>query len=69
MTAFRHKGCSSELIRFVGSELRSGMVMVATDWRLPDGTKPKEGQERTVTCPDCGEPVCVAIEYIERIDA
>jgi hypothetical protein len=66
---FRHKGCESPAIRYMGEEpgpepqpLRSG------DWQYPDGSRPRPNARAVVTCPDCGVTMSVGLDNLERLE-
>ena len=68
MIRFRHKGCKSEVIRYVGEvELVSGSSLHSSEWAYPDGTHPSPQSEQKVKCPDCLQSVEVSSRCLEPI--
>lgn len=58
MITFRHRGCKTPIIRYIGeAELKAGTILRAEDWQWPDGTSPKAGTARSAQCPDCQKSV------------
>lgn len=69
MIRYRHKGCTSEVFRYVGQgtpNLANFMHQPA-EWQLPDCTHVKQGAQNLPVCPDCGEPVFFGTAWAEPI--
>jgi len=65
-TLYRHRGCETPVLRYVGDEpLVAGMRVRTQDWQLQDGSRPQPG-ERMPNCPDCGEPVQLKSTWLEQ---
>lgn len=66
MIRFRHKGCQSEVIRYVGqAPAITGMAMKAAEWQFPDCRHPT--QDEPIICPDCGAKVPLNNQGMEPI--
>lgn len=69
MIRFRHKGCTSEVFRYVGQKAPelTGFMATPAEWQLPDCTHMKPGAENLPACPDCGERVFFGASWCEPI--
>lgn len=68
MIRFRHIGCHSEVIRYIGeAELNAGTILRAEDWQWPDGTRPKYGSVRDAQCPDCEKSLGFGYADMEKM--
>lgn len=68
MNLFRHRGCTSELIRYIGDKpLQSGTVMRSREWQWADGQTPTMLSYKSKKCPDCGFIVKITTEFLEEI--
>lgn len=66
MIRFRHRGCPSEAIRYVGQEpLVPNTVVRAAEWQYPNGRHPNQGDQ--LICPDCGKVVMLNSYGLEPI--
>lgn len=66
MIRFHHKGCTSEVIRYVGQQpLVAGMIMKAAEWQFPDCRHPTKGEP--AICPDCSKLVSLTSRCLEPI--
>lgn len=66
MIRFRHRGCQSEVIRYVGqAPTVTGIAMKSAEWQFPDCRHPKQGEP--VSCPDCGKLVPLNSHGMEPI--
>lgn len=55
MIRFRHRGCHTEVIRYVGKANLTPLTRIERqDWQLPGGKTPERGQILP-KCQDCGE--------------
>lgn len=61
MIRFRHRGCRTEVIRYVGRAPLTPLTRIDRDeWQLPGGRHP-EKRDILPRCPDCGE----SLAYID----
>jgi hypothetical protein len=59
---FRHKGCQSEVIRYVGQTPLTPLTKIdRADWQFPDCTHPQR-YDILPRCPDCG----TSLAYIDN---
>ena len=68
MIRFKHIGCKSECIRFIGDRPPFTGEAASAEWRFPDGTAPKTGSWRIAQCPSCSQIVGVDPFNLEPID-
>ena len=69
MIRFRHIGCESETVRYVGDAILGTCArMVSKDWRWPDGSRVAVMASRFVRCPDCGRAVLIHAAQVMPID-
>lgn len=69
MIRFRHVGCKSEIVRYVGNRpLTADSDMDSREWEWPDGSKVATCESRFVDCPDCLRSVLIHGRLLEPID-
>lgn len=69
MIPFKHKGCFSTVICYVGdAALTPKTIMRKADWRMPDGAEIAMNSDLVVTCPDCGITIDVDAEHLQQGD-
>lgn len=69
MIEFRHKGCRSALIRYIGTAplYPSPKFLLAREWELSNGEPILPGTYTRAKCPDCGLVVKVHAGYLEPL--
>lgn len=67
MRLFKHKGCTTPLIRYVGPEPLEGRKLVSKEWEMADGSLIAYSAPRSHECPDCSKQVWVGPEELEPV--
>jgi hypothetical protein len=69
MRQYKHRGCESVMYTYVGEGDGPSATqrILSQDWLMPDGTKPKPGDD-FARCPDCGEKFMPSIQKLIPVD-
>lgn len=70
MIRFRHKGCTSEVMRYVGQGTPGpgpGMAARSAEWQHPDCRHPGRN-EKPPTCLDCGNQIAFSFNAKNGIE-
>lgn len=67
-TDYRHRGCSTPVLRFLPAErMTAGRAILSKEWLvLPQGTKPQK-TDSFPDCPDCGARVGFSPKVLEEV--
>lgn len=58
MIRFKHIGCKSEIIRYVGvMPIKTGLLGASANWELPNGKSPLDASDADCKCADCGSVI------------
>ena len=69
MIRFKHIGCKSEIVRYVGNHpLTPDSDMLSSEWQWPSGIRVGWYADRFVICRDCLRSVLIHCRQLERID-